>query len=86
MLQITTANCHTITKPDVVANNGIVHVVDSVLTPVVETLMDIVSKNPELSTFKTGKRSSRNINPAVGRSRNTKSTAVSSSRNVYSNS
>ena len=55
LLQITTANCQKITKVDNIATNGVVHVVDSVLTPVGDTLLNLVSKNPELSTLKTGR-------------------------------
>lgn len=52
-VSLVTANCQKVTHVDNMATNGVVHVVDSVLTPVGDTLLNLISKNPELSTLKT---------------------------------
>jgi len=49
-----TANCIEITSADNLASNGVVHVIDDVITPVTGTILDLIQKNPELSTLKTG--------------------------------
>ena len=54
-LQLMTANCQKITKADNMATNGVVHVIDNVLTPVGDTILNLISKNPDLSTLKTGR-------------------------------
>ena len=58
LFQLFTANCRKITKVDNLATNGVVHVIDSMLTPVGDTLSNLISKNPELSVLKTGMFSS----------------------------
>jgi len=50
-----TANCIEITSADNMASNGVVHVIGDVITPVTSTILDLIQKNPELSTLKTGK-------------------------------
>ncbi|XP_045157797.1 transforming growth factor-beta-induced protein ig-h3-like [Mercenaria mercenaria] len=57
-VELLTANCKKVTKADNLASNGVVHVLDDVLKPVSETLLDLVQKNPELSTLKTALGSS----------------------------
>ncbi|XP_052775009.1 transforming growth factor-beta-induced protein ig-h3-like [Mya arenaria] len=57
--KVVTANCIKITTEDNMATNGVVHVIDDVITPVTGTLLDLVQKNPELSTLKTALGSSR---------------------------
>ena len=52
-LQMMTANCKEVVSPDNQADNGIVHVVDGVLEPAEDTLSDMISTRPELSTLKT---------------------------------
>lgn len=49
-----TANCITVTSRDKVATNGVIHTVEKVLEPVSQTLLDIVSSDPEMSYLKTG--------------------------------
>ena len=36
------------------ATNGVIHTVEKVLEPVSQTLLDIVSSDPEMSYLKTG--------------------------------
>jgi len=57
-VKLMTANCRKLTSVDNMATNGVVHVVDGVLTPVGDTLLELVSKNPELSHLKTALGSS----------------------------
>ncbi|XP_069126730.1 transforming growth factor-beta-induced protein ig-h3-like isoform X1 [Argopecten irradians] len=47
------ANCQRVTSSDNLATNGVIHVVDQVLTPVTMTIIDIISKDPNLSYLKT---------------------------------
>ncbi|XP_033738333.1 transforming growth factor-beta-induced protein ig-h3-like isoform X3 [Pecten maximus] len=47
------ANCQRVTSSDNIASNGVIHVVDQVLTPVTESIIDIISKDPNLSYLKT---------------------------------
>jgi hydroxymethylpyrimidine/phosphomethylpyrimidine kinase len=49
-----TANCIRVTSRDRVATNGVIHTVEKVLKPVSQTLLDIVSSDPEMSYLKTG--------------------------------
>ncbi|WAR23616.1 BGH3-like protein [Mya arenaria] len=58
--KVVTANCIKITTEDNMATNGVVHVIDDVITPVTGTLLDLVQKNPELSTLKTGEAKTKN--------------------------
>jgi len=48
-----TANCVPLIYSDVMANNGVVHVVDSVLPPADESLQQLILSRRELSTFAT---------------------------------
>lgn len=49
-----TVGAATVVGPDVMASNGVVHVIDEVLVPeTVETLIDVVDSRDELSTFRT---------------------------------
>jgi len=48
-----TANCVPLIYADVMANNGVVHVVDSVLPPADQTLQQLILSRRELSTFAT---------------------------------
>ena len=48
-----TANCIRVTSRDRVATNGVIHTVEKVLKPVSQTLLDIVSSDPEMSYLKT---------------------------------
>lgn len=49
-----TANCIKVKSRDAVATNGVINVVEEVLEPVSETLMEIISSDPEMSYMKTG--------------------------------
>ncbi|XP_064605989.1 LOW QUALITY PROTEIN: periostin-like [Liolophura sinensis] len=51
--KLITANCARLLKTDVLATNGVIHTVERVLSPVTNSLIGIISKNPELSTLKT---------------------------------
>lgn len=57
-IRLLTANCKKVTQVDNIASNGVIHVLDDVLKPVTETLLDLIQKNPELSTLKTALGSS----------------------------
>ncbi|CAC5399146.1 TGFBI [Mytilus coruscus] len=52
-LQLMTANCIKVKSRDAVATNGVINVVEEVLEPVSETLMEIISSDPEMSYMKT---------------------------------
>ncbi|XP_060082229.1 transforming growth factor-beta-induced protein ig-h3-like [Ylistrum balloti] len=51
--RIMLANCQRVTSADNMARNGVIHVVDQVLTPVTKSIIDIISKDPNLSFLKT---------------------------------
>ena len=51
--QLVTANCQPVVSLDNQATNGVIHVVSGILNPVEKSLLEIVSKDPELSTLKT---------------------------------
>lgn len=51
--RLVTANCQPLVSSDNLATNGVVHVVDGLLMPVTDSITDIISKSPELSTLKT---------------------------------
>ena len=53
--QLFTANCVPVMSPDNLATNGVVHIVSNVLTPVVDTIADIIMKQPRLSILKACK-------------------------------
>ena len=54
-MQILTANCIPIVSRDNLATNGVVHVINKVITPNEgTTLMDLVSQNPQLTVLKKG--------------------------------
>lgn len=46
-----TANCARVKKGNILADNGVVHIVDKVLTAATETIEEIVKNNPSLSSF-----------------------------------
>lgn len=48
-----TANCIRVSSRDTVATNGVIHTVEKVLEPISQTLLDIVSSDPEMSYLKT---------------------------------
>ncbi|KAL3869818.1 hypothetical protein ACJMK2_042451 [Sinanodonta woodiana] len=50
---IMTADCKRIMTVDSVALNGVIHVVEEILQPVTDSLMDKISRNPDLSYLKT---------------------------------
>lgn len=51
--ELMTANCIKVKSRDAVATNGVINVVEEVLEPVSETLMEIISSDPEMSYMKT---------------------------------
>jgi len=51
--QLMTANCVPVVSQDNLAENGVVHIVNDVLWPVTDTIADIVTRDPQLSTLKT---------------------------------
>ena len=48
-----TANCAPLVYADLLANSGVVHVVDSVLPPADQSLQQLIRSRRELSTFYT---------------------------------
>lgn len=48
-----TANCAPLIKVNQMATNGIVHIVDGVLTPVTQNLMDIIRERSDMAVLKT---------------------------------
>lgn len=48
-----TANCVPIVKPNKIASNGIVHMVDQVLMPVTKTVMELISERDDMTVFRT---------------------------------
>lgn len=48
-----TANCAPITKVNQMADNGIVHMVDRVLTPVTKNLMELVRGRGDMAVLRT---------------------------------
>ncbi|KAL3869815.1 hypothetical protein ACJMK2_042449 [Sinanodonta woodiana] len=50
---IMTADCKRIMTVDSVALNGVIHVVEEILQPVTDSLMDKISRHPDLSYLKT---------------------------------
>lgn len=48
-----TANCAPITKPNQEAENGIVHVIDRVLTPVTKTIIELVKERSDMAVLQT---------------------------------
>ena len=50
-VKMVTANCVPLIYADVLANNGVVHVVDSVLPPADQSLQQLILSRRELSTF-----------------------------------
>ncbi|KAL4236692.1 hypothetical protein ACF0H5_005076 [Mactra antiquata] len=57
--KVITANCQRVTSVDNIADNGVIHIVENVLKPVTDTLLDLIKKNPELSILKTALGSSQ---------------------------
>lgn len=48
-----TANCAPITKPNQEADNGIVHVIERVMTPVTKTLIELVKERSDMAVLQT---------------------------------
>jgi len=48
---LVTANCVPLIYADIVANNGVVHVVDSVLPPADQSLQQLILSRRQLTTF-----------------------------------
>lgn len=46
-----TANCARVKKSNILADNGIVHIVDRVIPPALESVEDIIKNHPKLSSF-----------------------------------
>lgn len=51
--KLMTANCRKVKSRDNIATNGVIHVVEGLLEPVTKSILDIISKNPQLSYLKT---------------------------------
>lgn len=51
-MQVVTVNCARIIHGNQIATNGVVHVVDRVLTAVGNTIRDIIETEEDLSSFK----------------------------------
>lgn len=51
--RMVTANCARVTKPDNLATNGIVHVVDGVVTPAVQSIRELLEDSKKLTNLKT---------------------------------
>ncbi|KAJ8965812.1 hypothetical protein NQ314_003879, partial [Rhamnusium bicolor] len=50
--KLVTANCARIKKPNVLAENGIIHVVDGIVIPVTDDVETIIRQHPKLTSFK----------------------------------
>ncbi|KAL1494273.1 hypothetical protein ABEB36_009897 [Hypothenemus hampei] len=64
--RMTTANCARVKKSNILANNGIVHVVDRVMFPATERVEDIIRNHPKLSSFRKALENSdipKNLKP-----------------------
>lgn len=48
-----TANCAPISKPNQEAENGIVHVIERVMTPVTKTLIELVKERSDMAVLQT---------------------------------
>jgi len=53
VMKLLAANCVPLVYADVLANNGVVHVVESVLPPADQSLQQLILSRRELSTFST---------------------------------
>ncbi|XP_067677411.1 transforming growth factor-beta-induced protein ig-h3-like [Haliotis asinina] len=51
--RLMTANCVRVKSADIMATNGVVHKIQSLLQPVTGTIVDIVSKSPQFGILKT---------------------------------
>ncbi|XP_071119590.1 transforming growth factor-beta-induced protein ig-h3-like [Haliotis cracherodii] len=51
--RLMTANCVRVKTADIVATNGVVHKIESLLQPVTGTIVDIISKSPQFGILKT---------------------------------
>ena len=49
-----TANCIKVTSPNLQATNGVIHVVEKIINPVSDTLLDQITSHPDLSFLKGG--------------------------------
>lgn len=47
-----TANCARVKKGNILADNGIVHILDKVVTPATDSIQQIIDNHPKLTTFK----------------------------------
>lgn len=51
--RMVTANCARVTKPDNLATNGIVHVVDGVVTPAAQSIRELLEDSKKLTNLRT---------------------------------
>lgn len=51
--RMVTANCARVTKPDNLATNGIVHVVDGVVTPATQSIRELLEDSRKLTNLRT---------------------------------
>jgi len=49
-----TVNCARVKKGNVLADNGVVHVLDRVVLPATERIEDIIKNHPKLTSFRKG--------------------------------
>lgn len=53
--QMMTANCIKVTSPNLQATNGVVYIVEKIINPGSDSLLDQITSHPELSFLKRGK-------------------------------
>lgn len=52
--KLVTANCARIKKPNILAENGILHETDALVIPATEDVQTILKTHPQLSSFSKG--------------------------------
>lgn len=52
--KMVTVNCARVKKGNVLADNGVVHVLDRVVLPATERIEDIIKNHPKLTSFRKG--------------------------------
>lgn len=55
-----TANCARLRKGDNLATNGIVHVIEGVLNPVSQSVLEIIGEHPQLKSLNEGELHNNN--------------------------
>jgi uncharacterized surface protein with fasciclin (FAS1) repeats len=45
-------------QPDNLADNGVIHVLDRIVSPAKDNIVDLLRKNPELNMLKKGEKMS----------------------------